>query len=445
MSEAHAGPPATDRIRVTGITAIGHHGVFDHERRNGQTFIADVVLHVDTRAAAHTDRLEETADYGVLAEQVAAVLSGEPADLIETVAERVAAVAMAHHGVLGVDVVLHKPEAPVTVPFADVTVEIHRDRLNPPVVAATPSPDGLRPEDQPVAPPPAPPRATLRGGAHAAPAEPAEVVPLLELDVPEADAHLEAEAPGPPPVAPGPVDLDDELAPTMPMLLPSPAPSPAATQALAPLPAPSLAPPGPVGAVPGLVPEEQDVEPVRDRLDAVPAVPVDVVLALGSNVGQSQETLRTAVAELGAMPGLEVTSVAPLARTGSVGGPDQADYLNTVVLARTRLSPRGLLHACQAIEIGHGREREVRWGPRTLDIDLITYGTLQAVADDLEVPHPRAHERAFVLEPWAQVSPGAQLPGLGGGPVAALAQTAPDRQGIRWMALDWWAPSGAVS
>ena len=81
---------------------------------------------------------------------------------------------------------------------------------------------------------------------------------------------------------------------------------------------------------------------------------------------------------------------------------------------------------------------------RTLDIDIVLYGSVLAVTDDLELPHPRAHERAFVLQPWAQIAPDAVLPGLGGGPVAALAATAPDRDGIRWLALDWLAAPHAA-
>ena len=395
MSEARATERATDRIRVTGITATGHHGVFEHERRDGQTFVADVVLHVDTRPAAAADRLDLTADYGVLAEQVVSVLSGTPADLIETVAERIAAVALTHHGVLAVDVTVHKPQAPVTVPVGDVTVEIHRDLVRMPVVAA------------PVV---AAPGELLTDGR---PATVENLLPVMAASVLAAPSQ--------------PVPALGEL--TVPALVPDTALAGSASSGAAGAPVrPSTAP---------------TVTEPRDRLDVLPDEPVGVVLALGSNVGASHETLRQAVLDLGAVPGLEVTAVAPLARTGAVGGPEQPDYLNTIVLARTSLSPRALLHACQRIELAHGREREVRWGPRTVDIDLITYGSLQAVADDLELPHPRAHQRAFVLEPWAQVDPLAELPGLGGGPVAALAQTAPDREGIRWMALDWWGPTGA--
>ncbi|WP_024285742.1 2-amino-4-hydroxy-6-hydroxymethyldihydropteridine diphosphokinase [Cellulomonas sp. KRMCY2] len=404
MSEARATERATDRIRVTGITATGHHGVFEHERRDGQTFVADVVLHVDTRPAAAADRLDLTADYGVLAEQVAGVLSGTPADLIETVAERIAAVALTHHGVLAVDVTVHKPQAPVTVPVGDVTVEIHRDLVRMPVVTA------------PVVAPAAAAPVVAGPGRLVADGRPATVENLL----PAMAASVLA-APSLPVPAPG--------EPAVPALVTAPGPAGSAST-------------GTVAAAAGPSTAPTVTEP-RDRLDLRPDQPVDVVLAIGSNVGASHETLRQTVLDLGAVLGLEVTAVAPLARTGAVGGPEQPDYLNTIVLARTSLSPRALLHACQRIELDHGREREVRWGPRTVDIDLITYGTLQAVADDLELPHPRAHQRAFVLEPWAQVDPLAELPGLGGGPVAALAQTAPDREGIRWMALDWWGPTGA--
>jgi len=178
-----------------------------------------------------------------------------------------------------------------------------------------------------------------------------------------------------------------------------------------------------------------------DRLDERPAEPAEVVLALGSNLGSSQDVLRSAVAALAAVPGLEVHEVSPLARTSAVGGPaGQPDFLNAVVLARTTLAPRELLLAVQEIENEHGRVREERWGPRTLDIDIIQFENVIAFSEDLELPHPRAHERAFVLQPWAELDPQAVLAGLGGGPVEALAATAPDKDGLRWMALDWLSP-----
>ena len=106
--------------------------MFEHERREGQTFVADVVVHLDTRRAAARDDLAQTVNYGVLAEQVAAVLAGEPVDLIETVAERIAATVLASGVVRRVDVAVHKPNAPIKVPFGDVVVAIHRDRTKLP-------------------------------------------------------------------------------------------------------------------------------------------------------------------------------------------------------------------------------------------------------------------------------------------------------------------------
>ena len=113
-------------------------------------------------------------------------------------------------------------------------------------------------------------------------------------------------------------------------------------------------------------------EVVTDALDQAPDGPVEVVLALGANLGPAQETLREAVTDLARHPGRSrCVDVSALARTSAVGGPEQSDYLNAVVLARTTLAPRELLRATQAIEHAHGRERHERWGPRTLDIDIV--------------------------------------------------------------------------
>lgn len=372
-----------DRIRLTGVTATGYHGVFDHERREGQTFVADVVAHLDTRRAAATDDLRHTLNYGVLAEQVVTVLAGEPADLVETVAERIAATVLAHPQVQCVDVAVHKPQAPITVPFGDVVVEVRRDRTWLP--AAEPVPDD-------------------------APRWLPEAAGLPAVD-------------GPAAAPPEPV-----LSPGLPPVLPAVEPA---------LDAPPAAPAAPTGSAEDAEDEVVDAELVQDALDAAPDSPVEVVLAIGSNLGAAQDTLRDAVADLAAVPGLEVVDVSALARTAPVGGPEQPDFLNAVLIARTTLSPRDLLRATAEVERRHGRERLVHWGPRTLDVDIIVYGDVSAVTDDLELPHPRAHERAFVLQPWAQVQPDAVLHGLGGGPVAQLAATAPDRDGVRWLALDW--------
>ena len=123
------GAPALDRISIRGLAARGHHGVFDHERRDGQDFIVDLVLWVSTSVAAASDDLADTVDYGELAVAVSALVSGEPVQLIETLAERVADRCLADSLVQAVEVTVHKPQAPIPVPFADVTVTILRSRV----------------------------------------------------------------------------------------------------------------------------------------------------------------------------------------------------------------------------------------------------------------------------------------------------------------------------
>lgn len=115
-----------DRVEVHGIRATGHHGVFAFEREQGQEFVVDVALHLDTRPAAASDDLADAVDYGVVAQRVHDVVTGEPVDLLETLAQRVADACLREAGVRAVDVAVHKPQAPVKVPFDDVVVRVHR-------------------------------------------------------------------------------------------------------------------------------------------------------------------------------------------------------------------------------------------------------------------------------------------------------------------------------
>ena len=117
-----------DRITLTGVRVRAHHGVFDFEREQGQEFVIDVAVAVDLAAAASGDDLGRTVHYGELAEAVVEAVRRDPVDLIETVAERVAAVALAYPAVEEVEVTVHKPQAPISVPFADVSVTIVRSR-----------------------------------------------------------------------------------------------------------------------------------------------------------------------------------------------------------------------------------------------------------------------------------------------------------------------------
>ncbi len=143
------------------------------------------------------------------------------------------------------------------------------------------------------------------------------------------------------------------------------------------------------------------------------------VLALGANLGDRLAALRGAITALGLQPGITIESVSSFYQTDPVGGPEQPVYLNAVVLARTTLTAAELLAVAHEIEDSWHRTREVRWGARTLDIDIITYGDLVSLDEILTLPHPRAGEREFVLVPWLEVDPNAVLPGIG--PVRELA------------------------
>jgi len=121
-------PTARDRIELRGLRIRGHHGVFEHERLDGQEFIVDAVLSVDVSRAATTDDLADTVDYGSLAHRIAAIVEGEPLNLIEALASRIADVCLDDTRVQSVEVRVHKPSAPIPLPFDDVVVVVNRER-----------------------------------------------------------------------------------------------------------------------------------------------------------------------------------------------------------------------------------------------------------------------------------------------------------------------------
>ena len=131
------------------------------------------------------------------------------------------------------------------------------------------------------------------------------------------------------------------------------------------------------------------------------------VIALGANIGNPREQLELAIALL--REATEVISVSSFYKTKPVGGPDQPDYMNAVCLAESDLPATDLLSLLHGIEKTLGRERIEHWGPRTIDLDLIQYGSLLSNSQELALPHPRAHERRFVLEPWHEIEPEAIL------------------------------------
>ena len=267
---------AGDRIRLSGVRGRGFHGVFDHERREGQEFVVDGELAVDLAPAGASDDLADTVNYGAIGAAVLARIEGQPYDLIERLAELVAQDALGHASVDEVTVTVHKPQAPVGVPFGDVTVAVTRRRA-----------------------------------------------------------------------------------------------------------------------------------------------PVPVVVAVGANLPHGarrpHDTVQAAVDALGHHAEVTVVSVSGLHDTEPVGGPEQPTYVNAVVTARTSLSLTSLLRALHGIEAAFDRRREVRWGARTLDLDLVQYGDPASDSDvtcdlpRLTLPHPRAHERAVVLVPWLEADPTAVL------------------------------------
>jgi dihydroneopterin aldolase/2-amino-4-hydroxy-6-hydroxymethyldihydropteridine diphosphokinase len=256
------GGQATE-IGLHGLRVRGFHGVLAEERRDGQDFLVDVTLTVGTPA---TDDLARTADYGALAQRLAADVARDPVDLLETLAQRLLDTCLATPLVQAATVRVHKPSAPIPLPFDDVTVTASRRRTS------------------------------------------------------------------------------------------------------------------------------------------------WTVLSLGSNLGDRLGHLQAAVTLLGATTG--VLAVSPVYETDPVGGPEQEPYLNAVVLTSVH-DPFALLRLTSAIEASRQRERTVRWGPRTLDVDLVTVGHQQLDTPELTLPHPRAAERAFVLVPWLDVDPDAELPGHG--------------------------------
>ncbi|MDT3767050.1 2-amino-4-hydroxy-6-hydroxymethyldihydropteridine diphosphokinase [Gleimia hominis] len=297
-----------DVITISGLRGHGRHGVYDFENERGQTFVADVSLYLDAASAAGGDALERSVDYSQVAVAVEHILTGPAVNLIETLAERIAQCALEFEAVQAVDVVVHKPQAPIDVPFADVTVRIHREK------------QGARASDGEVR---------------------ANRIPARGAPISRSQRHKQ-----------------------------------------------------------------------HSRVQTSE----DAFIALGANLDQPWRHLAQAVLALDQLEGVECTGVSGLFRTEPVLRADQApqpDYYNAVVRVRTQLDPHDLLAALQYLEGQHGRAEKGGWQPRPLDLDIITYGQQQIDTPELQVPHPRAWDRAFVLAPLLQVDADAHLPGYG--------------------------------
>ncbi|MFG2814267.1 2-amino-4-hydroxy-6-hydroxymethyldihydropteridine diphosphokinase [Streptomyces sp. NPDC004673] len=166
-----------------------------------------------------------------------------------------------------------------------------------------------------------------------------------------------------------------------------------------------------------------------DDADSTLHNPQRAVLSLGSNLGNRLETLQGAVDALEDTPGVRVKAVSPVYETApwGVDPGSQPSYLNAVVVLKTTLPPSSLLERAHAVEEAFHRVRDEQWGPRTLDVDIVSYADVTSEDPRLTLPHPRAHQRAFVLAPWHDVDPAAELPGQG-----AVAQllSAVTREGV---------------
>lgn len=171
---------------------------------------------------------------------------------------------------------------------------------------------------------------------------------------------------------------------------------------------------------PTVQPVPASVVEAVDAADITLSNPKWAVVALGANLGNRLETLQGAIDALGDTPGLRVKAVSPVYETAPWGvDPDsQPSYFNAVISVKTTLPPSSLLERGHAIEEAFDRVREERWGPRTIDVDIIAYADVVSGDPVLTLPHPRAHQRAFVLAPWHDIDPEAQIPGHG--PVAEL-------------------------
>lgn len=154
---------------------------------------------------------------------------------------------------------------------------------------------------------------------------------------------------------------------------------------------------------------------------------VEAFISLGANLGEPVATLRSAVAALRRLQDARLTGLSSLYRSAPVGPAGQDDYLNAVARLETSLPPHGLLQALQAIEQAHGRIRLERWGPRTLDLDLLLFGNDQIITPELVVPHPEMERRNFVLLPLLELAPDLHLPGAG---AIAVLPAATDYNGI---------------
>jgi 2-amino-4-hydroxy-6-hydroxymethyldihydropteridine diphosphokinase len=153
-------------------------------------------------------------------------------------------------------------------------------------------------------------------------------------------------------------------------------------------------------------------------------------IALGSNMGERFDFLKKAVQLINREPGIRVVNVSSIYETDPVGYKEQAPFLNQVIQVNTELSPQQLLKVCMRIENELGRKREFKWGPRTIDLDILLYNQENIETEELIVPHPRMHQRAFVMIPLLELNSDIHVPKIEK-PMKLLVENLPDKEGVR--------------
>lgn len=386
-----------DVITLRGLHVEAAHGVFDFEHDAPQPFIVDCALWVDTSASASSDDIADTVSYALVADEITSIVSGPSVKLIETLGNAIAMRLLRLAHVLGVEVTVHKPQAPLEQPFVDVSVTVRRGKVPLAVSSsASSSPDV---------------------SASAGASDSARDRSLID-EV----GHTGSVATG------GDMADEDRLANL-------------GESALV-VDTDSSSPP-PSALVPVLA-LDSEVDEVSDQGEDRPALPVRVVLALGGNIGDVPSTFASAIEALIDDVRFDVVNVSPILRTLPVldeNQESQSDYWNAVVLVDTDLTPREVLDVAHALEDVAGRERSEHWGARTLDIDIVDYAGISYDDGVLVLPHIRAHSRAFVLAPWLMADSSAQLDGV---EVEKLFNDASDKDGIIDAVEDWLMDPASV-
>lgn len=381
----------SDTITLTGIRIEAAHGVLAKEKQYPQTFIVDATLHLDLSKAGLSDKLSDTVDYGQIARRIVSTVKSEQVNLLEYLANKIATAILLTPAIEAVDVTIHKPQAPLVVPFSDVSVSIHRTQM---------------------------PIRSVREQAREEAGETDEVLYGSGVNArQEADAREM--------MAASRRAAEREVA---------------AGREMAARDAVDSA--GTGGETTAAYDADAAQEPEGEHSPRVH----HAIIAMGGNLGNVASTLRQAVVSMDALKGNQIVGISPLYRTTPWGMEENTpDFLNAVVELDTTMSAPQLLQALQLIEAAHGRTREVHWGSRPLDLDIIDFDCMVSTHPDLTLPHPRAWQRAFVLAPLADIDPDFEFTGEHGGPVTELLKHAPDRDGVEMVSQTWILGNDAVN